>query len=187
MRKLLMLGSMLLLTQPIAAQAPDARAVMAAQVEALKPFDWMVGEWRGEAVYRSANGEYRLVQTERMGPLLGGSVRVVEGRGYRADGSTGFNALAIIHFDPATKAYTLNSFADGQKGSFPIVPVTDGYDWEIAAGPVTIRYQARLKDGKWVETGDRIMPNRPPVRFFEMTLERIGDGSWPAGSPVARN
>lgn len=187
MKKYVALVALMICGPANAIQAPETRQMLEAQAEALKPFDWMTGEWRGAAVYQTPEGAIQLVQTERVGPLLGGSVRVVEGRGYLPDGSTGFNALAVIHFDPVTKAYSLSSFAEGRKGVFPITPVSGGFDWEIAAGPATIRYQARLRDGKWIETGERIMSGRPPMRFFEMTLERIGVGTWPAGTPVARN
>jgi hypothetical protein len=33
--------------------------------------------------------------------------------------------------------------------------------------------------------GDRILPGRDPIRFFEMKLERVGDTDWPLGTPVA--
>lgn len=184
MMKLMLGAALIAVAVPSSAQAPDARAAMAAQAEALKSFDWMNGEWRGAAIYRAPQGEHRLIQTERVGPFLGGTVRLVEGCGYLPDGSTGFNAMGVIHYDPATKAFSLSSFAEGRKGVFPITPVDGGFDWQIQAGPATIRYQARHKDGKWVETGERLMPGQPPVRFYEMTLERIGDSGWPAGTAV---
>jgi len=47
-----------------------------------------------------------------------------------------------------------------------------------------IRYTAVIKDGKWREVGDRIMPGQDPVRFFEMNLVRVGDSSWPAAGTI---
>jgi hypothetical protein len=46
---------------------------------------------------------------------------------------------------------------------------------------MTIRYTAVIKDGAWLEVGDRITPGKDPVRFFEMNLKRVGDTTWPAG------
>ncbi len=43
-------------------------------------------------------------------------MRVVEGRGYEADGTLSFNAFATISFDPGTGDYTLHSYAQGQVG-----------------------------------------------------------------------
>ena len=57
------------------------------------------------------------------------------------------------------------------------------------AAPITIaeydQYclpHATLADGTWTEVGDRIMPGRPPVRFFEMRLRRVSDSDWPAAN-----
>lgn len=60
-----------------------------------------------------------------------------------------------------------------------------GYTWEIPAGPMAIRYRAVITGGTWTETGDRIMPGRDPVRFFEMLLTRLGDTDWPTAGAVA--
>jgi hypothetical protein len=72
----------------------------------------------------------------------------------------------------------------GSVGDFAITPTPDGYTWEIPAGPMTIRYTAVIKDGTLKEVGDRFAPGKDPVRFFEMTLTRIGDTTWPAGGAV---
>ena len=55
----------------------------------------------------------------------------------------------------------------------PAFPRTgDGFAWEIPAGPMTIRYNAVVKDGTWTEVGDRVAPGKEPVRFFEMSSPR---------------
>ena len=41
-----------------------------------------------------------MIQTERIGPFLDGSVRVIEGRGYAADGAVASTRFGIISFDP---------------------------------------------------------------------------------------
>jgi len=50
---------------------------------------------------------------------------------------------------------------------------------------MTIRYTAVIADGAWKEVGDRIAPDKEPVRFFEMTLKRVGDTSWPVEGIIA--
>lgn len=167
------------------AQAPDAKALLAAQREALAPFAYMDGVWRGDAwTMLPTGGRHEVIQTERIGPFLDGAVKVMEGRGYDADGTVSFNALGILSFDPMKKAYTIRSYAQGRSGDFTVTPTADGFVWEIEAGPMTIRYTGTVKDGTWHEVGDRIMPGGEPVRFFEMTLKRVGDTTWPAGDPV---
>ncbi|PSJ37684.1 GNAT family N-acetyltransferase [Allosphingosinicella deserti] len=52
---------------------------------------------------------------------------------------------------------------------------------EAPAGrDATMRYAARLEEGKWIETGDLVAQGRTPERMFEMELTRIGDCNWPA-------
>jgi len=164
---------------------PDSAARIAAQREGMTPLAYMDGVWRGPAWTILPSGEkHTITQTERIGPFLDGSVKVIEGRGYDADGTVTFNAFGTISFDPATHTYTLHSYAMGMVGDFVMTPTTDGYTWEIPAGPVTIRYTAVVKNGTWNEVGDRIARDQEPVRFFEMNLTRVGDSDWPAAGAI---
>ena len=79
----------------------------------------------------------------------------------------------------------LHSHAMGNVGDFVLTLSPDGYTWEIPAGPMTIRYTAVIKDGAWREVGDRIVPGKDPVRFFEMNLKRMGDTDWPAAGAIS--
>lgn len=164
---------------------PDPAVLIAAQREAMAPLAMMDGVWRGPAWTILPSGQkHNITQTERIGPFLDGSIKVIEGRGYNENGSVGFNAFGIISYDPATHVYTLHSHAQGQVGDFVIKPTADGYTWEIPAGPMIIRYTAVIKDGTLREVGDRIVPGKEPVRFFEMNLKRVGDTDWPAGGAI---
>lgn len=164
----------------------DPATLIAAQREAMRRLVIMDGVWRGQAWTILPSGEkHTITQTERVGPFLDGSVKVIEGRGYDPDGKVSFNAFGTVSYNPATRAYTLHSYAMGQVGDFMLTPTADGYVWEIPAGPMTIRYTAVIKDGAWREVGDRIIPGKEPVRFFEMNLKRVGDTNWPAAGPVS--
>ena len=165
---------------------PDSATLIKAQRDAMAPLAFMDGVWRGPAWTMLPSGEkHNIIQTERIGPFLDGSVKVIEGRGYNPDGSVGFNAFGTISFNPATRVYTLHSYALGNVGDFALNRTADGYVWEIPAGPMTIRYTAVIKDGAWREVGDRIMPGKDPVRIFDMNLKRIGDTNWPAAGAVS--
>jgi hypothetical protein len=168
---------------------PDAPARIAKQQAAMKALSWMDGVWRGPAVTTGPGGrQYAVTQTERSGPFLDGSVHVIEGRGYNADGSTGFNALAIISYDPDKDAYSLRSYALGRVGDFPMVLTPTGAVWTIPAGPATtIRYTITAKDGTWREVGERVVEGQAPVQFFEMNLKRIGDSAWPGAGAIPPN
>lgn len=170
----------------LAQRPPEPAALIAAQTEALAAFALLDGAWRGPATVTQPDGSrLSFTQTERIGPFLGGSVRVIEGRGYDDTGAVRFNAFGVISFDPATKAYTLHSHAQGHVGDFAFVPTGDGYRWEIPLGPAgSIRYVATVKDGELHETGERIVAGREPMPIFEMRLKRIGDVDWPSAGAI---
>lgn len=165
---------------------PDAASLIQAQRAAMAPLKMMDGEWRGEAWALERSGKkIALTQTERVGPMLDGSIKVIEGRGYTEAGKPGFNAFGIISWKPSSKSYSMHSYAQGHSGNFALNVTDDGFTWTIPAGPMTLRYTATIEDGTWHEIGVREMPGKPPVRIFEMTLKRIGDTDWPAAGAVA--
>jgi hypothetical protein len=169
-----------------AQERPSPEALIAAQRAAMARLSYMDGVWRGPAWIALPSGEKRTsTQTERIGPFLDGSVKVIEGRGYDSDGKVTFNAFGTISFNPATEVYMLHSYAMGNVGDFVLSLAPDGYTWDIPAGPTTIHYTAVIKDGAWHEVGDRIVPGKDPVRFFEMNLKRVGDTDWPAAGTIS--
>jgi hypothetical protein len=173
-------------TAAIAQERASPATLIAAQREAMPRLAFMDGVWRGPAWTIQPSGEkHEITQTERIGPMLDGSVKVIEGKGYDRDGKVTFNAFATISYDVATKVYTMHSNALGHVGDFVVTPTPDGFTWEIPAGPVTIRYTAVVKDGAWREVGDRVLSGQDPVRFFEMNLRRVGDTDWPAGGAIS--
>jgi len=184
------LACSLLLFVPLAAGAqhgrPDAAAQEAAQREAMRVLAQMDGIWRGTATtVLPDGGKHTITQTERVGSFLDGAIKVIEGRGYEADGKMSFNALGIVSYNPQTKSYNLRAHHRGQAGDFSWRPTPDGFIWEVPAGPnAVVRYTATVKDGTWHEVGDYVAQGREPLRTFEMTLKRIGDTDWPAGNPV---
>jgi len=168
------------------AQQHDPAPLMRAQREAMEAIRPMDGAWRGPAWTLQPDGKKRhLMQTERIGPFLGETVKVIEGRGYEEDGSIGFNAFGIISFDPATKKYSVRSYALGRHGDFPFTPTPDGYAWEVPAGPnAVIKYRGTIKGDTLVEIGHFHAADRPPVQVFEMNLKRLGNSDWPAGQAI---
>lgn len=179
---LLVLGAPLTV---VAQPRPDPAALLKVQRDALAPLAFMDGQWRGPAwTLRPSGAQDSLIQTERVGPFLDGAIKVLEGRGYTSAGDVTFNAFGTISYDPAQRAYTLHSYAQGRVGDFVLMPTSDGFRWTVPAGPITIRYTAVIKDGVWREVGDRIGPGKDTTRIFEMTLTRLGATDWPAAGAV---
>jgi hypothetical protein len=155
------------------------------QRAAMSPLAAMDGIWRGPATTDLPDGtKFELTQTERVGPFLDGSVKVIEGRGYGKNREVVFNAFGTISYNPTTKQYTLHSHAQGYVGDHPMKLIPNGFVWELKAGPTTMRFTIVVKDGIWHEVGERIIEGRPTVKFFEMKLKRIGDTTWPAGGAI---
>jgi hypothetical protein len=184
----LALAATTLASSAVRAQGPpNPEVLISAQRAAMAPLARLDGVWRGPAWALLPDGRrIEVTQTERVGSFLDGSVKVIEGRAYDAEGKVVFNAFAVISYNPGRQAYSLRSWAQGQSGDFVLTPNADGYVWEIPAGPMTIRYTAVIRDGTWHEVGERIMPGQPPVRFTELTLRRAGDTDWPGAGAVPR-
>src|SRR3569623_224390 len=140
-------------TVPASAQVPpNSQAMRAAQRAAMARIAYIDGVWRGPAWSITPGGRREVIQTERIGPFLDGTVKVSEGLAYNPDFSFGFNALGIFSYDPRTQAYTLHSHAQGYAGDFTLKLPPPGYVWEVPGGPgAVIRYTAAIGDGAWRE------------------------------------
>lgn len=183
----IMLTTALLLTPSAGAwsQMPDNSAMKAKQAEKMKSLSWLDGEWRGEATITMPGGDLKIVQTERIGPMLDGGAKVIEGRGYSPDGSLAFNALGIVTYDAFADKYEIHSFNDGRTGIFPLQVTANGYNWQTPAGPsASIQYIVTYENGLWLESGSYVMKDMPPRKFIEMRLKRVGDTNWPLTSPL---
>lgn len=156
------------------------------QREAMQALSWMDGEWVGEATISMGPGAGAShPHTERIGPMLGGSIKVIEGRSAGgADGAPAFNAFAVVSWDDATDRYMMRSYANGQAGDFPLQATADGFSWSTPARGGEMRYVTTFQDGEWVEIGHFVMPGREPMKVIELRLRRRGDTTWPAGDPV---
>jgi hypothetical protein len=181
------------------AQAPSAIPATPAQpalpavkpteslVEPMKKLEFMRGVWAGTATGVGRDGTpYKVTQVERMGPMLGGDIVVVEGRGYRDDNTTGFNAFAVASFNPQSGTYELRSYAQGFAGTFELKLTPTGYTWETPAGPHAVtRFTATITATTWREVGEFVAEGGAPKQIFEMNLERVGDTDWPLGTPAS--
>lgn len=169
------------------AQAPESPAVMMGkQREAMAPLSFMDGVWRGPAWTLDPTGKrHEVTQTERVGSFLDGTVRVIEGRGYNADGTPGFHAFGVVSYDLAKKTWSMRSWAQGRAGEFPFAPTADGFVWSTPAGPnATVRYTAVVKEGAWREVGEYLVEGREPRQIFEMNLRRVGPTQWPEDGAI---
>lgn len=103
--------------------------------------------------------------------MLGGAIKVVEGRSYGSGEFDPFNAFAVRSHDGARKAHTMRSDAMGRTSDLPLNLTADGLIWSIPARPrATTRYTAVVKDGEWREIGKYVVEGQAPMQFLEMNL-----------------
>lgn len=184
MKKFLIAIALAGASTPALAQDATTLAILEEQREKMAVMAWTEGLWRGEATYMGPSGPIKLIQTERVGPFLGGTVKLVEGRGYNPDtGQSVFNALGILEWNVEEQAYKFNTFAQGRGGQWPVEMHENGYDWWIDTGPATLRYETRFDGNVWTEIGYREM-GEERIKFFEMNLVRMADSDWPDAVPM---
>ena len=188
MKHALVAAAALALTAPLSvpamAQMMDEDAMIAEQQAAMDAFAWMDGTWEGTVTSRTPEGEITLIQTERVGTISNGTIRMIEGRGYTDEGELEFNAAAMIVYDPETDEYGMMASARGRATSPWFKATETGFEWGFETGPVKISYIATYADGVWSEEGFMAFGENPPAKFLEMRLERTGDTDWPAAGAV---
>jgi hypothetical protein len=179
------------MSETVKAQVKPAKALsgpskrVLAQQEAMKALAFLDGEWRGPSKLLRKDGWTPMVQTERAGTMLDGTVRMIESSGYEADGRQSYNALAIISYDPESKSYSMRSYSSGRSGDHPVEVTANGLAWEIqSSSQVSIRYEAVIKNGVWTQTAMRVPAKGDPEKYVEFSARRVRTGSWPAGGAL---
>lgn len=166
------------------AQAPNS-VLIDEQRKAMAALSFLDGEWAGPAQAQERTGLLRMTQTERSGTLLDGTVRLVEGRSYDAQGKTIFNAFAVISYDTRAKAYVITSHASGYVTTSNLKLTGNGFEWSVPAGPkARMHFVAVVQNGSWHETGDFIGADGKARRNFEMTVKKLRPTAWPATKAV---
>jgi hypothetical protein len=162
--------------------APSKRIV--AQQQAIKALPLADGEWRGPSRKKSKDGWVEMLQTQRVSTLLGGTVRVVESKGFEKSGELTYEAFAVISFDPDAKAYAMRSYSNGRVRDYLVTATDDSFGWKVEAGPdLAIRYENTLKNGVWTQTATRLPAKGEPETYLEFSLKRAS-GVTIEGKPV---
>lgn len=169
--------------------APAAEAVSAeapAEPVPESEMSFLFGEWVGTAKGTDANQQpYEVVQTERVGPLLGGKITLIEGRGYDASGATLFNAFAVVSKNAQSGELEFRSYTGDYAGTYPFERTAEGFKWSLPAGPsAKMVYTAVVSGDSWEQVGEYVPDSGAPVKVFEMSLKRTGASSWPASGRV---
>lgn len=155
-------------------QAPPQGPNVAAQKEAMKKLEFLVGKWAGDASVRTPAGEKKLRQTEVVEYRLDGSVILVEGTGRdAATGEVVFQALATITYDDAAKVFRFRAHNGGRYLDTELKVDGKAFEWGFSGGPAKVRNVMRLGEGgEWVEHTEVTIGDRPPMRTVEFTVRK---------------
>jgi hypothetical protein len=173
----------------MAAQGPQQTPAqwVAAQQAAMIPLAYMDGVWRGTGWMIDAPGETprHMTMTYRIGPFLEGAVKVIEIRGYLADGSYGFHAFNMVSFDAQKGEYVMNARAAGRSGIFAFqLAGARKYTWQIGNPTTGLHYEGALENGEWIQIGRRIAPGAEPIIMSDYRLRRVADTDWPEAGAI---
>jgi len=160
---------LLLASAASAQQMPD----VAVQKEAMKKLSFLAGTWTGPATAYLPAGPVKLTQTEEVEYRLNGLVMLVQGTGRMPDGEVRFSALATISYDDAAKVYRFRSHSDGHFLDTELKVMDRGFEWARPAGPGKVAFRMTLNEkGQWSETGEFVMPGRPPQKSVELLVTK---------------
>ena len=128
---------------------------------------FMDGVWRGPAWTLLPSGEkHSITQTERIGSFLDGSVKVIEGKGYEADGKVSFNAFGTISY-----SFTLPLY-DSPVQMMPSCDHTG----------VPVHFLSSTTSGSAISIIVRILPKdsprQPPSAAIFSEMSSDADGPW---------
>ena len=148
--------------------------------EHMKNFNWMVGDWRGEAWYLGREQKkIMIVQNEHIITRLDGALITMEGSGY--DKPTGadnaklvFQAFGILTYDISGSKFTLRAYQGENFIDSDLVSNPYGsYTWSFEDSNGKTRYTiTHTAEGKWNERGEQSRDGIAWNQFFEMTLNK---------------
>lgn len=121
----------------------------------------------------------------RVGPFLGGTVKLMEGRNYLVDGAMVFNGMMILSFDARTGKYPLRIYANDRVIDTEAVMNSGGYYFDVPTPAQSSfrRINIFVTARQWNERVDFHDGNKPAVKEAELILNRVGESDWPLGRP----
>ena len=148
----------------------------------MKKLDFIVGQWQGEGWIMLGPGQrYAFRQTENVQRKVGGTVLLIEGLGKSMDSSNAgavvHNAFAVVSYDKEAKVFRWRAFrADGSSVDTEAKVSENMLVWgfrDPRGG--NVRFTIKLNEkGQWFEVGEMSRDGQTWLKFFEMTLNRVG-------------
>jgi hypothetical protein len=165
-----------------AGSSPGQPPAPAAQREAMKKLDFLVGQWKGEGRMEFAPGQRRTFKgTEVVQGKLDGLLLTIEGLhrgrvGDKKEEVVVHNAFALVSYDDKAKRFRFQAFTSRGNYEDAEAKVSEGQlVWGMKVPQFgDVRYTIKLdQKGRWFEMGEVSQDGKEWRKFFEMTLERI--------------
>jgi hypothetical protein len=173
-------GALLSLLTATVGLAQDAKGP-AAQKEAMKKLDFLVGQWKGESWSEFVPGQrHASTGTESVHTKLGGLLLVIEGnhrrKGDKEAGELAHGAFGVLSYDDKAKRYRFQAYTHRGSYTEADAKVADGkLEWGFKIPQFgDVRYTVTVNaKGQWFEIGEVSKDGKEWRRFFEMTLDRV--------------
>lgn len=151
------------------------------QAEAMKKMSWWIGEWRGMATTRLAQGKIdSVLMHESIKSNLGGTILVIEGLGYRIRNNVVtdeivHHAFGVLSYDEKAGKYRWQAWRIPYGVYTEYVPEVgeNAFNWGMNVPQGKMRYNAKLESsGEWHETGEFSRDEQSWFGVFDMRLTR---------------
>jgi hypothetical protein len=174
--------AVLVLTGVVGSSPGQPPTAPAAQRDAMKKLDFLLGQWEGEGWMEFAPGQRRTFKgTEVVQSKLDGLLLAVEGQHRGQAGDKGpqvivHSAFALVSYDAKAKRYRFQAFTGRGNYEDAEAKVSEGrLVWGTKVPQFgDVRYTIKLDDkGRWVEIGQMSRDGKAWQQFFAMTLRRV--------------
>ena len=145
----------------------------------MKKMSWWIGEWKGMATTRLAQGRIDSVSMhESIKSNLGGSILVIEGIGHRMKNNMVtdeivHHAFGVLSYDDKAGMYRWQAWRIpyGVYSEYAPEVFENEFRWGMDVPQGKMHYNAKLEsNGEWLETGEFSRDGQTWLGFFEMRL-----------------
>jgi hypothetical protein len=141
----------------------------------MKKLGALVGQWSGSGWILHEKGKEIFNGTETVQRKLEGLALLVEGNFKNKEGVIIHETLAVLSPNTKTKNYDFRTYlANGINGEQEFKAVDRGWQWGFQIQNGAIRYDIKIENDSWIETGEMSRDNgKTWMKFFEMNLKRV--------------
>lgn len=140
----------------------------------VKKLESMVGQWKGSGWMQQGTKRETFTGTETVQRKVDGLALLVEGKFSDAEGKIIHETLAVISFDAKAAKHRFRTYlASGISGEHDIKVTETGWQWGFSFPNGTIRYDIKIENNIWFETGEFSKDGKTWMKFFEMKLEKV--------------